>query len=119
MVDRNALNLRWTFGFNLDYGSGALVDLTTDGRQASSMAVPRACAVIRAPALTRAAVQAVFYSVGHTGVIFDYEVRQQRLLQVGSPPLLAPCCLQGASQPAPFPRRASRGFPTASAAPIL
>jgi hypothetical protein len=26
--------------------------------------------------------QAVFYSVGHTGVIFDYEVRQQRLLQV-------------------------------------
>ena len=57
MTDQNALNLRWTFGFNLDYGSGALVDLTTDGRQA------------------------VFYSVGHTGVIFDYEVRQQRLLQ--------------------------------------
>ena len=57
MVDRNALNLRWTFGFNLDYGSGALVDLTAEGRQA------------------------VFYSVGHTGVIFDYEVRQQRLLQ--------------------------------------
>ncbi len=24
----------------------------------------------------------MFYSVGHTGVIFDYEVRQQRLLQV-------------------------------------
>jgi hypothetical protein len=40
MVDRNALNLRWTFGFNLDYGSGALVDLTTDGRQAIPIAVP-------------------------------------------------------------------------------
>jgi hypothetical protein len=26
--------------------------------------------------------QAVFYSVGHTGVIFDYEMRHQRLLQV-------------------------------------
>jgi hypothetical protein len=26
--------------------------------------------------------QAVFYSVSHTGVIFDYEVRQQKLLQV-------------------------------------
>ena len=33
MVDRNALNLRWTFGFNLDYGSGTLVDLTSEGRQ--------------------------------------------------------------------------------------
>jgi len=33
MTDQNALNLRWTFGFNLDYGSGTLVDLTSDGRQ--------------------------------------------------------------------------------------
>jgi hypothetical protein len=33
MTDRNALNLRWTFGFNLDYGSGTLVDLTLEGRQ--------------------------------------------------------------------------------------
>ena len=33
MTDRNALNLRWTFGFNLDYDSGTLVDLTSEGRQ--------------------------------------------------------------------------------------
>jgi hypothetical protein len=57
MVDRNALNLRWTFGFNRDSDAGTLVDLTSDGRQA------------------------VFYSVGHTGVIFDYELRRQKLLQ--------------------------------------
>jgi hypothetical protein len=37
MADRNALNLRWTFGFNLDYGSGTLVDLTSEGRQVSSI----------------------------------------------------------------------------------
>ncbi len=36
----------------------------------------------RSPGHSLAARQAVFYSVGHTGVIFDYEVRQQRLLQV-------------------------------------
>eukprot|EP00961_Rhodomonas_salina_P123789 1668268-Rhodomonas_salina.1 len=57
MADRNALNLRWTFGFNMDSEAGTLVDLTADGRRA------------------------VFFAVGHTGVIFDYEVRQQRLLQ--------------------------------------
>ena len=57
MGDRNALNLRWTFGFNRECEAGTLVDLTSEGRQA------------------------VFYSVGHTGVIFDYELRRQRLLQ--------------------------------------
>jgi len=35
MVDRNALNLRWTFGFNVDGAAGTLVDLTADGRQVS------------------------------------------------------------------------------------
>jgi WD40 repeat protein len=57
MSNFNALKLRWTFGFNVDGASGTLVDLTADG------------------------TQAVFYSVGHTGVIFDYEMRHQRLLQ--------------------------------------
>ncbi|EKX39032.1 hypothetical protein GUITHDRAFT_114910 [Guillardia theta CCMP2712] len=55
MVDRNAMNLRWTFGFNLE--SMVLVDLTAEGHLA------------------------MFYAIGHTGVIFDYEMRQQRLLQ--------------------------------------
>jgi len=36
--------------------------------------------------------------VGHTGVIFDYEVRQQRLLQVGA--MLCCCNIAGARAPA-------------------
>jgi WD40 repeat protein len=57
MADRVALNLRWCFGFNKDSNDGTLIDLTGDGRQA------------------------IFYAVGHTGIIFDYEIRRQRLLQ--------------------------------------
>ena len=57
MAERVALNLRWCFGFNKDSNDGTLIDLTGEGRQA------------------------IFYAVGHTGIIFDYEVRRQRLLQ--------------------------------------
>ena len=57
MGEKNALNLRWCFGFNKESNDGTLIDLTSDGRQA------------------------IFYAVGHTGIIFDYEVRRQRLLQ--------------------------------------
>jgi cilia- and flagella-associated protein 251 len=57
MAERVALNLRWCFGFNKDSNDGTLIDLTSEGRQA------------------------IFYAVGHTGIIFDYEVRRQRLLQ--------------------------------------
>ena len=72
------------------------------------------------PAASHAAWQAVFYSVGHTGVIFDYEVRQQRLLQVGSAGLCrvcraAPACPAHAAPRAVRARAVARPAPCGSA----
>ncbi|GLD94181.1 hypothetical protein PINS_up002792 [Pythium insidiosum] len=52
----NALRLAWSFGFNKDLVNG-VHNLTTDDRRA------------------------VFYTAAHTGVIYDYAQRQQKLLQ--------------------------------------
>ncbi|DBA03566.1 TPA: hypothetical protein N0F65_011467 [Lagenidium giganteum] len=62
----NALKLSWTFGFNKDLVSG-VHDLSTDGRRA------------------------IFYTAAHTGVIYDYAQRQQRLLQGHCHPIT--CCV--------------------------
>ena len=52
----NALNLQWVMGFNKDLFQGTH-NLTTDERTE------------------------IFYSAAHTGVIYDYEKRTQKLLQ--------------------------------------
>ena len=54
--NNHALNLKWALGFNYELPDGAH-NLTNDNRKE------------------------IFYIAGHTGVIYDYENRTQRLLQ--------------------------------------
>ncbi|TMW56015.1 hypothetical protein Poli38472_008663 [Pythium oligandrum] len=62
----NALRLSWTFGFNKDLVNG-VHNLTTESRRA------------------------IFYSAAHTGVIYDYANREQKLLQGHCHPIT--CCV--------------------------
>lgn len=65
-VGGNALRLAWTFGFQKDLING-VHSLSTGSRRA------------------------VFYAAAHTGVIYDYARRQQRLLQGHCHPIS--CCV--------------------------
>lgn len=65
-VSGNALRLAWTFGFQKDLING-VHSLSTGSRRA------------------------VFYAAAHTGVIYDYARRQQRLLQGHCHPIS--CCV--------------------------
>eukprot|EP00759_Apiculatamorpha_spiralis_P029350 PhF_6_TR31520/c0_g1_i3/m.46457 len=60
------LSLQWVFGLNKDF-KGAIHNLS-DGNRKS-----------------------IFYAVGHTGVIYDVERHQQRLLQGHRNPIIASC----------------------------
>lgn len=66
-AEAGALNLRWTYGFNKD-AIGAVHSLATDSRNA------------------------LFYPAGHTGVIYNYERRTQKLLQ-GHSNTIKCCCV--------------------------
>ena len=64
----NALNLRWSFGFNKDL-CGGVHHLSDEKTGANS----------------------VFYVAAHTGIIYDYAHRKQRLLQGHCNPITASC----------------------------
>uniref|UniRef100_K3WHW6 Cilia- and flagella-associated protein 251 n=1 Tax=Globisporangium ultimum (strain ATCC 200006 / CBS 805.95 / DAOM BR144) TaxID=431595 RepID=K3WHW6_GLOUD len=64
--NQNALRLAWTFGFNKDIVNG-VHSLSTETRRA------------------------LFYTSAHTGVIYDYSRRQQKLLQGHCHPIS--CCV--------------------------
>lgn len=69
-------SLDWIFGFSKDI-VGGLHNLTDSSRDVRVLAP-----LVVSPAfLTLTGFQAVFYSSGHTGVVYDYAVKRQYLLQ--------------------------------------
>lgn len=63
---KHALDLRWCVGFNYRLINGVINLTRTEEEDKRSNGKP---------------ITEIFYAVGHTGVIYDYEDRKQRLLQ--------------------------------------